>query len=470
MIRSVALLPLLLACACQPRAPQPAGPPAAPVQPTIQQPNLLVLLPDSLRADRIEAQRDGRAVAPHMAALAAEGVLFEQAISQAGWTMPALATALSGRYPVLPSADATMLGWIGHEHRSFPEILAMYGYQTHGFLGDRAQVLDQAFGAVASSSGDDPSAWLASAPPEPWLALVHETDLQFVASTEALQDDPDAQQRCRQLAGERSDRSVLAIGELARCLDPGGRDKTQVARIHAAYDRVVTGWDQQLGAMLAALEASGQAPRTVVILSSPHGHHLGENGRFVHGTLHQPDLHIPLIWRDPELPAPGQRSAETVQLMDLAPSILARAGATPDQGMQGQSLLPLLGLADGSYEEREVYSLNDRRNMALRSGDLSMIRFERGGPRGPQREPGWLLFDLEADPGERHELMGSSPPPQAKAMRERLAAFNAARIAESQRALPAASPQPDQALKEHLQDHGYWHHVAPDGQPAPPQE
>lgn len=466
-MRRAALAALLLAGACDRGAPPASLEVTHAPTLAVQRPNFLVLLPDSLRADRIEAERDGAPVAPRMAGLAARGAVFDEAVSQAGWTMPALATALTGRHPVLPTADASMLGWIGQDHRTFPEILALYGYRTHGFLGGNAAVLEQSFAAVEGDDGD-PVAWLASAPQEPFLAIVHDVDLQFVAGWDALEGQAGARARCERVVANRADRSRISIGELQQCLDPDGRGQDTKPRIQAAYDRAVGSWDARLGAMLDALEASGQADRTVVILASPHGHHLGEGGRWIHGTLHQPDLHIPLVWADPDLANPGGHIPTTVQLLDLAPSILARAGAVPEAGMTGQSLLPLLGLAAGRYEPGDIYSVNDQRNVALRAGDLSLIRFEPGGPPGSVREPGWLLFDLARDPEEHRELMKSPhPPPEAAAMQARLGAFHQALLAESARGLPPAGAEPDEALRQHLRDHGYWHHVAPD-EGAPP--
>ncbi len=456
-------------------------------QAILEQPNFLVLVPDSLRADRIGAQRDGAPVAPTMAALAERGVSFEASYSQAGWTMPALATILTGRYPVLPTADSTMLGWMGPGH-SFPEVLALYGYETFAFLGGNAGTMERTVGSrfqhVVDAPGAEPMApgittdlasWLAAAPPEPFLAFVHDIDFQFIATTDDLGDYPGAEERCRHITGGRSNRGSLAVGELQRCLGKPSGDFAPHELITQAYDGVVSDYDRGLAEVMAALDASGLAERTVVILTSPHGHHLGENGRFQHGTLNEPDLQIPLVWADPSAPQPGQRVSTTVQQLDLAPSILARAGATLDATMMGQPLLSLMGLAEGSYEPRDVFHVNDQRNMALRSGNHKLIRFHpgSGGPRaGRPRQgapgAGYLLFDLESDPMEHQDIARGAEEGLAAQLRERLDAFVEERLAQSADALPDAAAAPDPALRQHLQDHGYWHHVQGEGEPPPP--
>jgi arylsulfatase A-like enzyme len=480
-----AALAVLLLVACPGGDPAPEPPPPVP-DVVLERPNFLVLLPDSLRADRIRAERDGALLAPTMAGLAQRGTSFDMAVSQAGWTMPALATTLTGRYPVLPTADATMLGWMG-QGLSVPEVLALYDYHSVAFLGANAGTMERTvgtrFATVVDAPGAEPMApgispdlatWLSGSPPEPFFAFVHDIDLQFVATFDDLADDPHAAQRCQHQTGGRSDRTALAIGELQRCYGPPEDPSQPDPRIVGAYDRAVAAYDQGLAQVIEALDASGLAERTVVILSSPHGHHLGENGRYQHGTLNEPDLRIPLLWLDPSAPQPGQRVQQLVQQLDLGPSILARAGATIDAAMPGQPLLPLMGLAQGSYEPSAVFHINDQRNMAIRLGQLKLIRFHPGGggPRGahaPERDPGagYLLFDLDRDPMEHHDIAKGGTTAQAAPLKERLDAFLEARVAESA-ALPSAAASPDPALRKHLQDHGYWHHV--EGEQPPPPE
>jgi arylsulfatase A-like enzyme len=222
--------------------------------------------------------------------------------------------------------------------------------------------------------------------------------------------------------------------------------------------------------VLEALEETGLVDRTVIVLTSPHGHHLGENGRFGHNTLYEPDLRIPWLWVEPQAPNPGQRVSQVVQLLDLAPSILVRAGATLDETMPGQAVLPLLSLSAGTYEDRDVLSVNNPRNFSLRASPLKMVRVDsKKSARSPQgAKSSYQLFDLESDPLEAHDLMLSTPPAQAEAMRTQLNAFERTLMETEMAKDPEEGPSFSPELRKQLQDEGYWHNVDPKAGGPPP--
>lgn len=93
-------------------------------------PSFLVVDIDSLRADRVEATRDGALVAPTLAALAAGGAFFDHMESHSGWTMPALTSLLTGQHPLALRMDQKDLSWAPPGANLLPAILAAYGYRT----------------------------------------------------------------------------------------------------------------------------------------------------------------------------------------------------------------------------------------------------------------------------------------------------------------------------------------------------
>lgn len=158
--------------------------------------------------------------------------------------------------------------------------------------------------------------------------------------------------------------------------------------------------DDAVARVLAALERSGGAGRTVVAFTSDHGDHLGDHGLLLKGAEPYREItRVPLIWADPDGPS-GLRREDMAQTVDIPATILERAHIEPFHGMQGKSLLagPVRDAAFIQYDHQRphpglggpprVHSLVDRR------WRLSVFD---GQDRGE-------LYDLEADPGEFRNL------------------------------------------------------------------
>ncbi len=110
--------------------------------------------------------------------------------------------------------------------------------------------------------------------------------------------------------------------------------------IRAAYWAMIDLIDIAVGRMLQALEETDQLGRTLVVFTSDHGELLGDHGLYLKGPhFYEPSIRVPLILSWPGHIAPGQ-SAELVELVDLAPTLLAACGLPPYPGMQGRSLWP----------------------------------------------------------------------------------------------------------------------------------
>jgi N-acetylglucosamine-6-sulfatase len=163
--------------------------------------------------------------------------------------------------------------------------------------------------------------------------------------------------------------------------------------------------------MLAALEAAGRLDRTVVVVMSDHGYFYGEHDLNEERRLaYEESARIPLIVRYPTVAKPGSTPAELVQTLDLAPTILELAGVADGTPRQGRSLLPLLRGAHPAWRDAvliEYYSdtvFPRIRNMAyraIRTGRHKYVRY--------LELPGMdELYDLESDPYELDNLMGSA--------------------------------------------------------------
>lgn len=102
--------------------------------------------------------------------------------------------------------------------------------------------------------------------------------------------------------------------------------------------------DDAVGRVMATLRALDLDRDTVVVFLSDHGDFMGDHGLLFKGPLHyQSVLRTPFIWRDPAGAAhPPSRCDALASAIDLAPTVLARAGVPPWHGLQGRSLLPLI--------------------------------------------------------------------------------------------------------------------------------
>lgn len=185
------------------------------------------------------------------------------------------------------------------------------------------------------------------------------------------------------------------------------------------YDGEIAAADAVVQRLLEALDALDLYARSTVILVSDHGEGLGDHGEAEHGILlYREALQVPLIIKLPNHQRAGATVATPVQIVDLMPTVLSLAGATtvPD-GLDGRSLLPAL-TGEGEVPSRGLYA--ESFHPQLRYGWSGLTAWIEGRWHlidGPDPE----LYDLEADPQERHNKLRDERRVYAR-MREALAA------------------------------------------------
>lgn len=319
---------------------------------------------DTFTEDRFGAVRDGEAVTPVLDGLATRGVRFSHYYAQAGWTLPSMAALLTGQWPVPLEVTGEGLTWTAAGARTLPEILELYGYTTVAELGSTlpgpaAPALTAGFDRVETRPpGTEPlasaRAWVASRPTRPTFLYVHDIDLHGVDAW----PNPDGP-RAR---GRPED--WFSLFEARRRQVPARQAADEVT---ARYDQNLHQYDQALGEVLAGLDLD----RTLLVVTSDHGEDLFVHAEGDHGALYDSVLHAPLL-----ILAPGGRAGVVeptlAQTVDLAPTLLAWAGATADVEMDGRSLLPwVIGAAPALT--RDVYSLTDGCNASLRSDGFKLV-------------------------------------------------------------------------------------------------
>lgn len=200
--------------------------------------------------------------------------------------------------------------------------------------------------------------------------------------------------------------------------------------LQAAYCAMIKLIDDQVGRMLAALEASGQRENTVVIFTSDHGEMLGDHGLIQKGCrFYEGLVRVPLIFSWPGHFAKDVRSDALVELLDKTPTIMELAGLEPPERMQGCSLLPMLrGKAPldrhRDFVRCEYYDALDEPDGSF----ATMYRDERYKLVVYHGHGLGELYDLEEDP-EEFENMWDEPEAQPVKLRIMQQSFDASMLA-----------------------------------------
>lgn len=200
-------------------------------------------------------------------------------------------------------------------------------------------------------------------------------------------------------------------------------DRDTCLEHHIRYYQTISGLDHVIGNLLDEIRRRGLAENTVILFGSDHGLLMGEYGMGGKALLFDLASKIPCLIHDPGL-SPELRGRELTQLvssLDFTRTILDYAQVAPTPFMSGRSLRPLVeGQQTPWREELFLESLYTGRDNpfqeGVRQGKWKYIRMFDGvvsydeqdvqfGDRVPDFE---MLFDLESDPGERHNLVGSN--------------------------------------------------------------
>lgn len=162
-----------------------------------------------------------------------------------------------------------------------------------------------------------------------------------------------------------------------------------------AYYASVSYMDAQVGRLLQSLEELGLKENTIVVFSSDHGYLLGHHNKYQKQHLFEEATRVPFIVSVPWLKGQhGQATQEITELVDLYPSLAELAGLKPPQGLQGQSLLPLLKNPRSSRWNKDLaFTISRSGGESIRTHDWRFTQWGYG-------KAGMELYDLKADPGE----------------------------------------------------------------------
>jgi arylsulfatase A-like enzyme len=407
--------------------------------------NILLLSIDTLRADHLGCYGYARHTSPNLDALAARGVLFEQVVAPAPWTMPSHASLLTGVYPrhhgvrafgqALPARLSTLASAL---HAAGYHTAAVVNFAA---LDSLVESFEQSW-TVRPGQGDAPAVfeiaarWLEQEP-SPFFLFLHVYDVHpphpprspFLEPYDGI------------VNGSATQIQAFRRGRLEL-------DADDARRLRDLYDAEILRLDEQLGRFLAGLERDGHLEDTLLAVVADHGEEFFEHGSLGHGhTLHPELLRVPVILVGPTLPH-GLRVDDPVSLLDTAPTLLAVVGAPPLPAIDGIDLSP--HWRTPGRPPRVARPLFSEANHWLGNRDRNLRRAVRRGRYALHYgalSASYALFDLREDPLEKVDVAARHPRVTAE-LRRLLEPTIPARRRPPARAVP-------EELVEQLEELGY---------------
>lgn len=361
--------------------------PKNPVELTALKPKNVVLITlDTVRADHLHCYGNERIETPVIDGLARRGVLFERALAQTPLTEPSHASIFTGTNPNVHGVRDTGGFALRPSSATMATILRNHGWNTAGFIS--STVLKNIFGfgqgfttyddrllqsvsdvEIVTRPADDTVnhaiTWLNAQPDKPFFLWVH-------------------------------------LYDAHKPYDPPPQFRKRYP--HDLYDAEIAFEDQQIGRLLNAVYKKSSPGNTIVAVLSDHGEGLGDHGEYEHGVfLYDSTVRIAWIMAGPGIPA-GMRVQQQAREIDLLPTVLNLLGGHAAAAVQGTSLVPAFAgkqvPTTYSYEETLYPKIN------MRWSELRGIHTPHWMYiRAPKPE----LYDLDRDPGELNNVIGSHP-------------------------------------------------------------
>jgi arylsulfatase A-like enzyme len=402
-----------------------AGDPA--IEDAEKRPNVIVVLVDELRSDRLGAYGfDERPTSPNLDAFAARSVIFERAISQDGWTVPSVASLFTGVYPqthgVLrfidpkvhleghsEGAGPVMMDAMSMDHQTLAEQFSAAGYSTAAILKsdviNAGRGFEQGFEYLqflakkpkdrldsGAQLTDAALQWLESRRDDsrPFFLYLHYMD----PHTSYIAPEPFYSKYSTEFESslDGNHGPIVAFNEEGSS-EPTAED---IRKLLALYDGEIEYWDTQFGRLMEYFETSGLLDETIVVVTADHGEAFWEHELFEHRGVFQENISVPMIFKVPGVEP--RRIDSRVQMIDIGPTVVDLVGAERGPNWVGLSHAAAIR-SNGPVQEQAV-SREWAGERTLITPEGLKILLGRGEPR---------LYDLDVDPGETQNLATRRP-------------------------------------------------------------
>ena len=389
--------------------------------PRTDPPLILLYLIDTLRADHLSISDYLRETTPGLSSLVTNAVVFEDAIAQSSWTKPTVASLLTGHLPWMHGAQDVQDALSG----AFTPLAAHLqdaGFRTGAFSANgyvsETFGFDHGFDHFALMAGFDAPSGQVQAEALRWLAGQDDASGVFLyihtIDPHAPYDPADPFRAS--FADDGIEPDVGTIGFMRALAHEKQPPKpTTIENLIDLYDAEIAANDQQLAEMIEALKSQNLYDSSLIIVVSDHGEEFFDHGSWTHGrTLHREVLNVPLVIKFPNSWGAGGRVRDTVQQIDLLPTLLDYLELSQPDELPGQSLLCAIqqSIADaylscGTSEPRPVFAsvhYHHNHQVGVVLGDWKLLI---RGISGLNRQA--RLFNRRQDPDELDNLADQYP-------------------------------------------------------------
>ncbi|MCB9681318.1 MAG: sulfatase [Alphaproteobacteria bacterium] len=378
--------------------------------PGADDPLVILVSIDTLRADHVGLLGAEHATTPQIDAYFGDATVFTQASTSAPCTIPAVRQFLSGGHDLAP--DRPRLAEVLHDHgfrtvASTSQHMFVYdadGGYSRGFDRFETQGRDEldAYGMSTRSGEDVVDRAIALLHGWPWqggptFLWVHLFDPHDPYEIHAGYPSFDQGNTSTRSGDRRAALQAERPNEKWAWMEAGHIFTPEdVAHLRNLYDGEIAYADAQLGRLFDHLQTTGLDRQAIVVLIADHGEWLGEDDAWDHcRTLHGRELHVPFFVRDHGGRLGGiGRSDAPVSTLDVLPTVLARLGIDLPAGSYHGT-----DLAHEPAPTRPVVSMW-RSRKAVRDGQYKLV---------VRDDVPHALYDLTADPDEAHDVSDAHP-------------------------------------------------------------
>ena len=368
--------------------------------------NVILFTLDTLRADYVSAYGKGKAETPNIDHVAAEGVLFESCIAQTPLTLPSHTSILSGSYPMYHQVRDNGGFMVPESLELISEVLQKQGFTTAAFIA--TYVLHSKWGINQGFNmySDD----------------FDLTKYKKISLGNVQKRADEVLANARKWLAENKNKKFFTwihLYDPHTPYTPPSPFKEKFAS--QPYRGEVEYLDYELGLFFDWLKNEGIYDNSLIIMMADHGESLGEHEEDTHGFfIYEPTVHIPLIIRAP-FSFPRHKIKNTIESIDVAPTILEALGIPIPASYQGQ---PLLNLMFGDKDNWKDTAYTETYYPRLHYGwsELKALYYNKNWKyiQAPKQE----LYNLHQDADEKDNL-ALKESIEARRARTRLQKFSA---------------------------------------------